>query len=627
MKILMGNEAMARALLENGCTMATSYPGTPASEIMGSLQEMARAEQYPIHAEWSINEKVAYETALAHAYCGGRAAVSMKQVGLNVASDPFFSSAYIGVKGGFVVISADDPGPHSSQTEQDSRLMAMLAKVPVLDPASPREAKDMVGMAMALSEEYQMPILVRPTTRICHARQNVECPGLTPPSLIPSFERNPGRWAATPKFRLVLHRQLNEKLARISGLDLAGLKALNETGGKDLAIVTSGVVAAHAVEALQDDPELATRLALFQVLMPYPLNVAGLRPLLAVYRTVLILEESAPVMEMQMAGLVGTDVVGRRTGFWPAAGELTPDIVYVGLRRFAGLAEPTLPAVAAPGRRPTLCAGCGHRASFYALKEAMPDGIYPSDIGCYTLGMNMGGVDTCLCMGGAISMATGFDYTFRRLSGRARAIGATIGDSTFFHAGLPALINAVAHGASFVLMVLDNGTTAMTGHQPTPALERFESSGQGQVIPVEEAVRACGVKFIRIGDPYDYPPFLKLVKEAADYARDGQGVAVVISRRPCVMDKHSSRSAGPKTADNLPTGTGPASRPGLSPPTDSRKRFTVTAECTGCGSCQDDFGCPALIEGGNGQMTILDHQCVGCGVCVHVCPAQAIQEA
>ena len=600
-RILMGNEALARGLLENGLTMAASYPGTPASEIMDAIQAMSRAEGYPVHAEWSVNEKVAHETALANAYCGGRAAVSMKQVGLNVAADPFLSSAYIGVKGGFVVISADDPGPHSSQTEQDSRLMAMLAKVPVLDPSSPREAKDLVAEAFSLSEAFEIPIMVRPTTRVCHARQNVDCRPLSAPDFRPSFESNPGRWAATPKFRLILHHQLNEKLSKIASSPLAGPAPVNRVEGKPRAVVASGVVLAHAREALIDEPELEAGLALFQVRMPYPLNLEAAAQALGQYDEVLILEETAPVMEMQMAGLVGRPLLGRRTGSWPGAGEMTPDVVYAGLCRFVGLQPPAPPAQAAPGRRPTLCAGCPHRAAFYALMEALPGGVYLSDIGCYTLGMNMGAVDTCLCMGASVSIGAGFAHTFRTGAEKAKPIGVTIGDSTFFHSGIPPLINAVTHGASFVLLILDNGTTAMTGQQPTPALDRFEPSGRGRTLSIESAVRACGVDFLEVGDPYEYQAFLGLLKKAADFAGAGSGPAVVIGRHPCLMDRHQPR-------------------PG------KVRRFIVTEDCTGCGVCQEQFGCPALVQGDEDQMNILEYLCTGCGVCAQICPAEAIRE-
>ena len=595
-QIVMGNEALARGLLESGCTMAASYPGTPASEIMGAVMAMAGAERYPIHAEWSINEKVAFETALAHAYCGGRAAVSMKQVGLNVAADPFLSAAYIGVKGGFLVIAADDPGPHSSQTEQDSRLMAMLAKVPVLDPASPREAKEMVGLGFALSEAYEVPVLIRPTTRVCHARQNVPFQPLAPRELAPAFERNPGRWAATPKFRLMLHRALNGKLAGIAGESLARLEPV--LGEGPLAVVASGVVLAHARELLEEEPELRKALTLFRSRMPFPLDVGGAREILAPYPRVLVLEESQPVIEMQLAGRIGKEIAGRRDGFWPGAGEMNPDVVAAGLLRFAGLPEPEAPAPPAPGRRPTLCAGCAHRAAFFALKEALPGGIYPSDIGCYTLGMNMGAVDTCLCMGGAVSMAAGFAHTFRGVA-KKTPIGATIGDSTFFHAGVPALINAVGHGAPIVLVILDNGTTAMTGHQPTPALERFDASGRGRAVSLEQIVRGCGVQHLSVGDPYDYEAFRGLIRDAEAAAENGP--AVVIARRACLMDRHGR-----------PAGSG--------------RRFTVNEDCTACGICQEDFGCPAWVEGDGGRMEILEHQCTGCGVCVHVCPMGAVEE-
>ena len=271
-RILLGNEAMARGLLENGCVFAASYPGTPASEILSSFLEMAKAEKSPAMGEWSINEKVAFETALSISYAGGRSAVSMKQVGLNVACDPLMSSAYTGVKGGFLVISADDPGPHSSQTEQDSRMMAMMAKIPVLDPSTPQEAKEMIALGYLISEEFEIPVMIRPTTRICHSRQAVLLNEVTSPILPQGFSKDPERWAATPKYRYQLHLQLNQKIETITRK--FGKETFSKILGNGKArrcIISSGVALSHTYDIIKE-LNMEDEIALFQVKMPYPLE-------------------------------------------------------------------------------------------------------------------------------------------------------------------------------------------------------------------------------------------------------------------------------------------------------------------------------------------------------------------
>ena len=409
---------------------------------------------------------MAFETALANSYAGRRSAVAMKQVGLNVASDPFMRSAYLGVKGGVIVISADDPGPHSSQTEQDSRFFAMFAKIPVLDPASPREAKDMVAAALALSEKYELPVMLRPTTRVCHARQNIALAPPQPLNRPAHFEKNMRRWCATPQFLRELHRELNAKIDRIAREpDFYPVLTAGDGSHPGACIIASGVAWAHAWDLL-DETGLLGKVDFYQVNMPYPLNREFIRRVNGNYEKILVIEETYPVIELQLTnGLIQ----GRRSGAVPNEGELTPDIIRSILERFLGL--PATTAAAGPlgdATRPTLCAGCAHRAVFYAIRETFPDGIFPGDIGCYTLGMNLGAVDTCHCMGAGLSQAAGFYHAYAAGGGPVPTIVATIGDSTFFHAGIPALINAVFHGARIILVILDNATTAMTGHQPTP---------------------------------------------------------------------------------------------------------------------------------------------------------------
>ena len=596
----MGNEAMGRGIVEAGVTVAASYPGTPASEILAAVVSFAKETGAPVYAEWSVNEKVALEVALANAMSGRRAAVSMKQVGLNVASDPLMRAAYLGVTGGLVVIAADDPGPHSSQTEQDSRFFAMFAKVPVLDPTGPREANDMVAQALALSERYELPVMVRPTTRVCHARQDVPC---EPPVVLDRpalFVKEPRRWCATPLFVLELHRLLNDKVDKIAALpEFAPPLIAGDGSQAGVGIVASGVAAAHTADWLEE-LGLLGRVDFFQVTMPYPLNRAFIETLTSRYQKILVLEETYPVIEMQLAN---PRVQGRASGAVPRAGELTPDVIRPVLEAFLDLPRRAAPVLPGGGDRPTLCAGCGHRAAFYAIKTAFPEGIFPSDIGCYTLGLNLGAVDTCHCMGAGISQAAGF-YRAYAAWGALPPIVATIGDSTFFHAGIPALLNAVFHGARFVLVILDNATTAMTGHQPTPQTGRTALGQAGHPVQIPDLVRACGVGFLEEADPYDIPGLMSLLRSADDYCRSPQGgVAVVIAKHPCLLDRGARQSQAAYI-------------------------MGVTEDCTGCRHCLDEFECPALFQDeADGRMAIDGGRCVGCGVCVQVCPEGAITAA
>ncbi|MBM4284389.1 MAG: indolepyruvate oxidoreductase [Deltaproteobacteria bacterium] len=595
----MGNEALAWGLLEAGVTVAASYPGTPASEILAAVAAFARETGHPVHAQWSVNEKVAFEVALANSMAGRRSAVSMKQVGLNVASDPFLRSAYLGVVGGMLVIVADDPGPHSSQTEQDSRFFAMFAKVPVLDPSSPAEARELVAPAFALSEKYELPVMLRPTTRVCHARQDLVLTTPRPAPQAARFAKDPRRWCATPQFLRDLHRGLNEKIDAIAREPGFAPRLTSGDGSlPGVAIVASGVAFAHTWDLLEA-VGLLGRVDLYQVLLPYPLAPAFRDRLSADYRRILVLEETYPVIEMQAAP---APVSGRHNGLVPREGELTPEVLRPVLEAFLELPRRTAVGLpAAGGTRPTLCAGCAHRAAFYAIKETFPEGIYPSDIGCYTLGMNLGAVDTCLCMGAGLAMAAGFRRAYADGGGPVPTIVATIGDSTFFHAGIPPLINAVVQGDRILVVILDNGTTAMTGHQPTPASGFTAAGAPAGRLDLAPLVEACGVNFIRVRDPYDLPAFVATLKEADAFARSPEGgVAVVIARHPCMLDREA-RKGQPVYA------------------------MEVTEDCIACGHCLEDFECPGLTRSdADGRAAIDATRCIGCGVCVHVCPQGAI---
>ncbi len=596
---MLGNEAIANGLMENGCVVATSYPGTPASEILSSFAELDKKRPGQKHIQWAVNEKIAFEIAYTASMAGLRTAVSMKQVGLNVASDPLMSAAYLGVKGGFVLVSADDPGPHSSQTEQDSRLMAMMAKIPVLDPESPRQAKDMVKTAFELSETFEIPVMLRPTTRVCHARQDIEPGEVLPGQRDVGFKKDPARWAATPKFRLHLHRELEKKLDAVSRYPKTAPVRFNEAAKSSKALVVSGVAAAHAKEILKD-LNLWDILPLYQVLQPFPLHRDFISHMIDTYTDILVIEETTGIIEMQLSDR--HRVKGKLTRSVPAVGELLPETIQKIIGEFAGIKTRDMDMPSEPGVRPTLCAGCPHRAAFFAIKKAAPKGIYPSDIGCYTLGLNLGAVDTVLCMGAAVSQASGFYHAYKHEK-KSPDIVATIGDSTFFHAGVPALIDAVVQNVRFVLVILDNRTTAMTGNQPTPAMGIGACGEMLNPVDIERLVKGCGVQFCRVGDPYHLKAFIALLKEAIQYSREN-GPAVVISRHPCLIDRLREE------------------KPGWEP-----MKVGVADTCDGCGYCIEHFECPALVLNQNEKQVYIDTVlCNGCGVCISVCPKKSIKE-
>lgn len=591
----MGNEAIARGMVDSGCTVITSYPGTPSSEILSAATRYTKEDDLPIYLEWSVNEKSAFEVALSNSYSGCRSGIAMKQVGLNVASDSLMSAAYTGVIGGFLLVSADDPGPHSSQTEQDSRLMALFAKIPVLDPASPREAYGMVSTGLELSERYGVPVMLRPTTRICHARQNIAFGRPLTLEREAVFLKNPSRWAATPKFRYLLHKELNKKLDAIRRRKTLQpvLHPASAKKGK-LCIISSGAAYSYLLDMLLD-MNLLGQVALYKVPMPHPLDPTFLGGLPERFKKILVVEETYPVIEFQMPDRRA--VWGKLNGYIPRAGELTPDVIYPLILKFAGKPVKSLPRAKPGGHRPSLCPGCPHRASYFAIRKALPKGIYPGDIGCYTLGINLGGVDTCLCMGASINQAAGFFHSFK-INGKERPpIVATIGDSTFIHSGFSALINAVYNSARFVLVILDNSTTAMTGNQPTAATGVLPDGSSGNSISLEKIIEGCGVNFLKVADPYDLPAFISLLKDADAFTQtDDGGVAVIIARHCCIMNVREQKKV----------------------------TVTVSDACTGCQSCIKNFECPALMVE-NERVVINQTLCNGCGVCIHACPVEAIE--
>lgn len=576
-EFLLGNGAIARGLLESGCEVVTAYPGTPSTEILEEVIRQKTALKLDVTTEWSINEKIAFDVALAASLCGKRAATAMKQVGLNVASDSLLSAAYTGVVGGFVVIVCDDPGPHSSQTEQDTRLFALFAKVPVLDPSSPREARDMVHAAFEISERHRVPVLIRPVTRVCHARQPIVARPIEHAPRPAKFTKDPGRWAATPSFRLTLHRELNAKLAALQReFENSEFNSDDDRPGP-FGIIASGLAWATTRDVMAEE---GLDHPILKIGTAYPLPLDRVKRFIARHEKVLVLEEPDAAVETQIPDR--TRVVGRLTGDVPGHGELTPEVVgeILGIPRRA--------VTLAPGPKPRLCLGCGHRAAFFAVRYALPSAIFAGDIGCYTLGINQKALDTCLDMGASITLASGFYHAHRR-DGRDIPIVAEIGDSTFFHAGIPGLLNAVVTGARFIVVVLDNGTVAMTGFQPPPP-----------GADIEKIARGVGVRFVETIDPYAVHDMVALVKRAREFTQspDG-GMAVIIARRPCALQ---------------------------TPPKEKVPVEVNEAECDACDFCLKYCECPGLVKDTETGKVYIDHdRCIDCGMCVSMCPRKAIE--
>ncbi|NLX50440.1 MAG: indolepyruvate ferredoxin oxidoreductase subunit alpha [Methanospirillum sp.] len=579
---LLGNEAIAHAALEGGVGFVAGYPGTPSSEVIDLLRA-ARPEG--IHVEWSTNEKVAFENALGAAWCGVRALFTTKHVGLNVAADPLMTSGYTGVTGGLVILSADDPFAHSSQNEQDSRLYAAMAGLPCLDPTTIGEAHAMLRDAFALSEELGLPVLFRPTTRICHSKADVELGRVSGERRAAAFARDPRQYVVIPAHTRVLHRRLNEKqpLVRERILNLGFNEG--ECRGRR-AVIASGIAASYARETLPGEISLFTVRA-------YPLDPEQLRSFCHGHDEVLVVEEGAPVVEEQVRQVAGSAAVyGKLTGHVPAEGELSSSAVRAALAK-AGFAEPPAapptPEDGIPPRPPILCAGCPHRAFFFAMKRVFRDGVFPSDIGCYTLGLQLGAVDTTICMGASVTVGSGIAQT------AGGDVVATIGDSTFLHSGIQGLINAVHNGAEMILVILDNRTTAMTGHQPNPTTGTTATGEPAPRVSLDAICRACGVSWVETVDPYDMTGTVATLRDA----KGRRGVRVVIAKKPCVINERRAKV--------------------------SRPRFAVDPDaCSGCRACLR-FGCPALaFEDGQALVTDL---CSGCGVCASLCPQGAIARA
>ncbi len=593
MEFLMGNEAIALGAIQAGVGFVAGYPGTPSTEI---LETIAKHNDGSIYVEWSINEKAAMEVAAGAAYSGVRTLVTMKQVGLNVASDPLMCLAYIGIKGGTVIVVADDPGPISSQTEQDTRHYAQYSKLPVFDPSSPEEAYEMIGDAFEYSEKYHTPVLFRPTTRVCHGCTSIE---LKEKVALPKPEGfiKDSKWVIFPRLAHANHIKIEARNVELEDVfSKYRFNTLTKANPNKKAIVSGGVSYEYVREALSI---LDTDCTLLKIGTPHPFPSVLALEMLEEVDEVFVVEELDPVIERELIYLCGkhnikVTIKGKLTGDIANAGEHTVESVRVCLAKFLNInyeeQEKMVQAPPLPIRPPVLCAGCPHRASFYAVKQAMKGrkAVFTGDIGCYTLGnaapLDM--VDTCLCMGAGITMAQGLHkidpdtvhFSF-------------IGDSTFFASGITGVANGVYNEHNMVVVILDNSTTAMTGHQPHPGTGKTMMGSISEKISIKDVLLALGVASVQTVNPLNH----KEAVLAAKIAADTKGVSAIIYESPCIAV------------------TKPAS---LS--------YVDQDKCIGCRKCVQELGCPAIVLDNN-KVRIEAALCYGCSLCEKVCPVNAIK--
>ena len=579
---LTGNEAIARGAWEAGVTVAAAYPGTPSTEIMESLATYPAGD---LHAQWSTNEKVALDVAIGASFAGRRALAAMKHVGLNVAADAYMSQAYIGANGGLVIAVADDPGIHSSQNEQDSRIYGQFASVPVLEPSDAQEALEFTRLAFELSERFDTIVIVRTTTRLSHTRSAVKV-GERVEAPARGFIENPAKNVMIPAHARGRHAGMLEREARLVEYLRDAPVNRRETGDSAIGVITAGTCYPYVREVMPGASVL-------KLGATWPLSAELLRSFCASVERVFVIEELEPIIEREVRAL-GIEVAGKE--FFPRVGEFSPEVVRAGFEK-AGVLQPRARPVAwAPepiGRPPVLCAGCPHTSAYMAVRAS--GARVAGDIGCYTLACldPLRGIDTCVSMGSSIGNAIGMAK-----AGEPRPVMATIGDSTFLHAGIPALIDAVYNNANITVMLLDNHITAMTGGQDHPGTGKTLRGEDAPRVDYEALVRAIGVKWVRKVDSYDLAAVYQTLREAIVH----RGVSVVISDRPCVLDPVKIKGPTLTVSNDL---------------------------CNACQSCMN-LGCPALTWAddtfeGRHKVRIDAALCVGCTLCAQVCTVDCIK--
>ena len=615
-QMIMGNQAIALGALKAGVNLVAGYPGTPSSEIIEFISKYK--EKTGTYVEWSVNEKAAAEVAAGASYAGSRTLITMKQVGLNVAADPVMCLSYVGVKGGMVIVSADDPGPISSQTEQDTRNFAQFSKLPCLDPSTPLEAFEMVQEAFELSERYNTPVILRPTTRVDHAYESLEMPELAPCRTPGSFEKDTARWVIFPRLSYNSHKRIFDRNEHILPDEFSKSKwnfIANSTPNKALSFAAGGISYCYLQEALSilksryPQNKTLQSAQILKIGTPYPFPAPLAEDFLKNAGQITVFEELDPVIEQNLILLCGKKnisckISGKLDGTVPEAGELSVEIITKIIENQLGLtskSEKKAEKPELPVRPSVLCAGCPHRGAFYAVKQAMKGKktVYCGDIGCYTLGnaQPLDMTDTCLCMGADITMAQGFYH-----NEPDRYCFSFIGDSTFFASGITGVVNAVYNQSRQVICILDNSTTAMTGHQPHPGTGVTMMGEIVEKISIPKILEAIGVNPIIEVDPFDQKKAVEAVKNASE----SKSVSAVIFKSPCISiaSKLGYKFSGAKCVDS--------------------------AKCIGCQKCIKELGCPALSVSaecnakGKKIVEIDKSLCTGCGLCSSVCPAAAI---
>ncbi|HWR05047.1 MAG TPA: indolepyruvate ferredoxin oxidoreductase subunit alpha [Humidesulfovibrio sp.] len=601
--LFLGNEAIVRGAIEAGIQFVSCYPGTPSSEVPDTFFRLSPEGSYTF--EYSVNEKVALEVAGGATLAGALSMVTMKHVGVNVAADPLLTLTYVGSPGGFMLLSADDPGCHSSQNEQDNRIYARIAGMPCLEPATAQEAKDMTREALTMSRSLGAPVLLRTTTRVNHLRGPVT---LSEPTVLPApagFQKNPSKFVPIPAFARPMHLRLLETLEKARAL--AETSPYNVVSGSgSVGVIASGISRAYLADALTEADLAGQNVKVLDLGFSYPLPERLITTFMHGLSTLLILEELEPVLENEIRALaqklgMRLTILGKVPGPMPRFGEFDVAMVASALREVLGLPAPaqlacscgTDPVVALPNRPPNLCAGCPHRATYVAVRKVFGDtAVYSSDIGCYTLGIlpPLKAADFLLCMGSSISAGCG----------AAKAAGQTvvgfIGDSTFFHSGITGLVNAVFNRHDILVVILDNRTTAMTGHQPNPGVDKTTLGDNPSMVAIEPLVRGIGIEHIRTVNPLNQKATLKAIEELKALS----GVRVLIAVEPCPL--FARRAYGVKRTQVA----------------------YVAADCAeaakdgSCGDCLNTLACPAFyLE--DGKMAIDPILCAGCMLCLQVC--------
>ncbi len=586
--LMSGNEAIARGAFESGVKVAAAYPGTPSTEILESLRD------YPkVHAEWSPNEKVALEAAMGAAFGGVRALVVMKHVGLNVAADPLFTLAYTGLRGGLVLVSADDPEMHSSQNEQDNRNYAKFAKIPMLEPSDSQEGKEFTKQAFEISEKFDTPVILRTTTRISHSKSIVTLNDPLTPPVQPQIAKEPGKFVMLPANARKRHPIVEKRVKDLALFAETFPGNRVEWGDKKIGIITGGVSYQYAKEVMPEASYLKLGMA-------YPLPKEMIRSFSRQVEKLFVVEELDPFIEEQVRAM-GIEVTGKDA--FPLCGELNPLLVEQGLRGLSPQSPVGTP-LSLPARPPIMCPGCPHRAVFSILSKMK---LYVAgDIGCYTLGFlpPLSAIDTCVCMGASIGHAMGLDKALGEAA--LGKVVAVIGDSTFLHSGITGLLNAVYNRGAVTVIILDNRTTAMTGRQDHPGTGFTLQGEEAPPVDLVKLAKALGVKFVRSVNPYDLAATEKVIRREVNRKEP----SVIISRAPCVLSRRERVVSG--------------------------KPLSVNADlCMGCRTCLR-LGCPAIEwtaeEGMNaqgkkrkGRASIDRFLCNGCTLCAQVCKFEAIK--